>query len=186
MVAFPLRPHLEPRLSPATDGDEKAAVALILAGAERLVGLIRRAERPGDPWSGHMALPGGKREPEDASLLATAIRETHEEIGLALSPSHYLGRLPTLTTLGGGIRTRVAVAPFLFEIEEVDSVVHQSAEVAEFLWAPLEELRSEARRARYRLEVGGSVLDFPAIDFEGRLIWGLTHRILHDFFGLAP
>lgn len=185
MAASSLRPHLD-RLSTAIDGEEAAAVALILAGSERLVGLIRRAERAGDPWSGHMALPGGKREPSDASLLETAIRETREEIGLALSPEQYLGRLPSLTTLGAGIRSGVAVAPFLFEIEDVGSLDHRSDEVAELLWAPVRELRSEVRRSRYRLQVSGSVLDFPAIDFEGRLIWGLTHRILDELFGLVP
>lgn len=185
-MSSPLRSQLASRLSRATDGDERAAVALIFAGGDRHVGLIRRAERRGDPWSGHMALPGGKREPSDTTLLATAIRETREEIGLALSEDQYFGRLPTLTTLGVGLRSGLAVAPFLFEIDRVVHPNHRSEEVAELVWAPLDELRSEARRSRHRLEVGGAPLEFPAIDFDGRLIWGLTHRILTDVLELAP
>src|SRR5512138_157863 len=63
-----------------------AAVAVVLVPSPDAVLLIRRAERPGDPWSGHMALPGGRRESGDADLVATAIREAAEELGLALTP----------------------------------------------------------------------------------------------------
>ena len=72
-----------------------AAVAMILVGAEDRLKLcmIRRAEKSGDPWSGHMALPGGRFSPEDADLRVTAERETHEEVGLRLDPAHRLGSL---------------------------------------------------------------------------------------------
>ena len=63
-----------------------AAVAIVLAPDPDAVLLIRRAERAGDPWSGHMALPGGRYEPKDPDLLGTALRETVEEVGVALKP----------------------------------------------------------------------------------------------------
>ena len=84
---------------------KRAAVATILRegleGPEVL--LIRRAENPRDPWSGHMAFPGGREAPEDRDLLATAVRETHEEVGLDLQRSaHLLGRLDALPAVARG------------------------------------------------------------------------------------
>src|SRR5450432_2248558 len=65
-------------------GRPQAAVALLLVpGPDRLL-LSRRAERAGDPWSGHLALPGGRYDAGDVDLLATAIRETEEETGVRL------------------------------------------------------------------------------------------------------
>src|SRR5262245_28580055 len=62
-----------------------ASVALIVRGRADLgVLLIKRAKREGDPWSGHMALPGGRRDPKDASLIETAAREAREETGVDL------------------------------------------------------------------------------------------------------
>ncbi len=66
---------------------------------------IRRAGRAGDRWSGHVALPGGKRDPEDADDLAAAIRETMEEVGLDVTTKDclHVGNLPerVVTTTWG-------------------------------------------------------------------------------------
>lgn len=74
---------------------EQASVSVIVRTADPVdVLFIKRARNPRDPWSGHMALPGGRREAHDDDLLATAIRETHEETGIELDPESLIGRLP--------------------------------------------------------------------------------------------
>src|SRR5262245_34151321 len=92
MTAETLIAGLRTRLSASrearpADFGERAAVAAILLPRDDTfeILLIRRAERPTDLWSGHMAFPGGRRSPEDRDLLATAVRETEEEVGLDLA-----------------------------------------------------------------------------------------------------
>jgi 8-oxo-dGTP pyrophosphatase MutT (NUDIX family) len=84
---------------PFETGMIAAAVAVILHdgddGLETL--FIHRAVRAGDTWSGQIAFPGGRREPGDGDLLVTAIRETHEEIGVALTAAERLGVLDDLS-----------------------------------------------------------------------------------------
>ncbi|HAD74352.1 MAG TPA: hypothetical protein DCG16_01120, partial [Gemmatimonadetes bacterium] len=101
------------------EGHTEAAVSLIIrASAELDVLLIKRAESERDPWSGHIALPGGRRDTEDASLAHTAIRETSEETGVELSTSGWsLGRLgrvvPSRSTL-----PLITISPYVFGVQE--------------------------------------------------------------------
>jgi 8-oxo-dGTP pyrophosphatase MutT (NUDIX family) len=163
-----------------------AAVALVLRGEwtgrpgpECL--LIRRASSHGDPWSGHMALPGGKREAADASLLETAIRETREETGIALDRSaRMLGRLTAVRPQSAELPP-LSIFPFVFALQVSVEVLPRPDEVAEALWTPIASLSEPSNRAVHTLQLGGALREFPAIDLEGRTVWGLTHRILEDF-----
>jgi 8-oxo-dGTP pyrophosphatase MutT (NUDIX family) len=162
-------------------GPRTAAIALILldleASAELL--LIERATRVGDPWSGHMALPGGHREATDADLAATAERETLEEVGLDLQAGgERLGRLSDCTPIRGG---PVAVRPFVYLLPARPKLL-LSAEVRQALWVPVAPLLEGARQATYTLSRGGQSLEFPAWDIDGHLVWGLTYRVLDEFF----
>src|SRR6186713_2279177 len=94
----------------------RAAVALVLAPssageATLSLLLVRRSEREGDPWSGHMALPGGHAHPEDADLLHTARRETLEEVGVDLAGAELLGQLDDVSPMRS---SDMAVRPFVF------------------------------------------------------------------------
>src|SRR5512143_2692083 len=82
---------------PPADGRKRAAVAALVrdAPAGPRVLLMKRVDREGDPWSGHISLPGGRHDKRDPDLLATAIRETHEELGIQLAGTRLLGNLPT-------------------------------------------------------------------------------------------
>lgn len=169
-----------PRLPPAHKRLRSAAVSLIFAQTqddapiELLV--IQRAARKGDPWSGHMGLPGGRSDPEDASLLDTAIRETGEEIGISLAPHQAFAALPAHFA-GGNLRKLLWVHPFLFGLSHKPEL-RPNREVADALWVPLAQLYDPTARGWMRYPWRGLSLPFPCIRYQGRLIWGLTLRIL--------
>lgn len=151
----------------------QAATALVVApGDEHLeVAFIKRTERPGDRWSGQMALPGGKRDEDDDDLAATAARETREEVGLSLpGPA---GRLDDQR----GRTTRGVVATYVFTLDQRPPMTPHPDEVAEALWIPLPALFDRDAAVRFRW----AGMRFPAIEHGGRVIWGLTHRILGSF-----
>lgn len=170
----PAEPH-------ATDDDgPRAAVAAVLRrGAEDTELLfIRRADREGDPWSGHMAFPGGRRDPSDGSLLETALRETREEVGLDLSQSGtVIVRLPDVQAYARARPANLLVAPFVFAID-APLVIAPNEEVAETLWVPLGPIvRGEGTKPfNYRHE--GVDYELPSFDVDGRVVWGLTYRMI--------
>lgn len=159
-----------------------AAVAVILRDGERGAEIlfIRRAQREGDPWSGQMGLPGGRRDAHDRSLLETAVRETKEEIGLDLSTAAVLlGRLDDVEVVPRGARHRGWIRPFVFALQRpVGELTLAPIEVDEVLWANLHELRSGERATTTTWSREGVTMTFPAWDVEGRIVWGLTYRML--------
>ena len=162
-------------------GPRTAAIALILIerGPSAEVLLIERAARDGDPWSGHMALPGGHRDATDTDLGATAERETLEEVGLDLRPSgERVGRLSDREPVRG---VPLAVRPFVYLLPAAPTLT-LSAEVRHALWVPIAPLQSGERGTTHRLAGAGQRLEFPAWDVDGRIVWGLTYRVLDEFF----
>jgi len=154
-----------------------AVVAAILRdspeGAEVL--LIRRAEHELDPWSGHMALPGGHGDTADASLIATAVREISEEVGLdLLAHAELLGPLPQLVAAPA----KLTIFPLVFALSAGHEPQANPSEVAEVVWATLEHLRSPLATSSYELLVREQRHRYPAFDVRGRIVWGLTYRIL--------
>jgi len=161
----------------------RAAVALVLrdgpAGVELL--FIRRADHPEDPWSGQMAFPGGRSEPGDADLLATAVRETAEEIGVDLArEGEYLGPLDEVRAMARLRPVDLAIAPFVFRLRG-DVALNPNHEVRSAHWIPLDELVREDRRSVLDYPHQGSTLQFPCLRVEDVVIWGLTYRM---FVGL--
>ena len=165
-------------LRPPNDGRRCAAVAAVLhdepAGPRVL--LMKRTERLGDPWSGHISLPGGRYDQRDEDLLATAIRETREELGIELAGARLLGNLPTLSPLSAG-PNGIEVTPFVFATQEPVEP-HVSAEAAAAFWLPIETAMSGALDDLYTYP--GTDRRFPSWRFEGHVIWGLTFRILAE------
>ena len=168
------------------DGHTEAAVALILrASAELEVLLIKRAESERDPWSGHVALPGGRRDAKDADLTQTSIRETAEETGVELSSSGWsLGRLgrvvPSHPTL-----PPITITPYVFGVPETIEANANSAEVDQVLWVTLPVLLDPKTRGTTNILLPEGSADFPCYWVDGHAIWGLTFRILSEFGTLA-
>jgi 8-oxo-dGTP pyrophosphatase MutT (NUDIX family) len=166
-----------------------AAVALIVAAEPAKLLLIRRAAHPLDPWSGHVALPGGRIDPEDLSSLDAAIRETFEEVGIVLEQSLLRTSLPPTTAFAGTARPRFQVDAHVFRLSGLPDVRPAPGEVAEAFWVPLAELQNPARATAYVLESqipGVSQARFPALGYEGHIIWGLTYSIVRQFLELVP
>ena len=165
----------------------QAAVAVVLRERDDNIEVlfIKRTERPGDPWSGHMAFPGGHRSPMDADLRTAAVRETCEEIGLDISSAAVLGELPRQRPMS--VRCNMLVAPFVFEIEG-DPAFAPNHEVETVMWAPLAPMHrgDNAARSSPPFHTDSASDDASAFDgFRlpgGYFVWGMTYRMVQTFF----
>lgn len=170
---------------PVLEGDDAsliwAAVSVVVVPSPDAVLLIRRADRPGDPWSGHMALPGGRREPADADLIDTAIRETFEEVGLSLGRAELLGSLDDVVPRTP-VLPPVAVRPYVFGLSERPPLT-PNPEVAAVRWVHLDHLLHPETYHSARLEIRGEPRDVPAYRLEEAIVWGMTERILTGLLG---
>jgi 8-oxo-dGTP pyrophosphatase MutT (NUDIX family) len=181
-IASAVRAH-----APAVAGRDgtyfEAAVSLILRetrddDVELL--FIKRAVRDDDPWSGQIALPGGRHQDSDQSLEDTAVRETREEVGLELrNHGAILGALDEL-------RPRIAVLPPVIVRPYVatisaDAAIASSDEVADFFWAPLDAILDPAAARATEIFVRQTTTMRPAIHYAGHVIWGMTEQILRRF-----
>jgi len=169
--------------NPATAADDPsliwAAVAVLIAPDPDAILLIRRADRPGDPWSGHMALPGGRREPDDPDLLATVIREIREEVGIELDQGQLLGALDDVVPRSP-VLPPIAVRPFAFLLPVRPSIV-LNREVAAIQWVSLEDLLRPGGYHLATLEIAGQMRDVQAYRLADAIVWGMTERILTVF-----
>ncbi|MEE9278908.1 MAG: CoA pyrophosphatase [Myxococcota bacterium] len=165
-----------------SDDVMRAAVALILhepeAGSPEIL-FIERATREGDPWSGHMALPGGRQEPEDADLQATAARETLEEVGVALRDP--VGRLDDFSGSRNPRVPPLIVAPYVYEMASRPEVT-VNHEVSSAVWIPVQWILQPESSVEYEVERAELGQTFPAIRYDRYTVWGLTYRILTNFF----
>jgi 8-oxo-dGTP pyrophosphatase MutT (NUDIX family) len=174
-----------PSLGTVELSSRQAAVAMILRGETRRpeVLFIERARRDGDPWSGHMAFPGGRIESGDRDLRAAAERETREEVGLSLEAAENLGRLDDLEGRRDRRGARLVVSAFVYHLAET-APLSLSAEVETALWVPLSWLHEPRRRVDYVYELDPSRPRFPGIRVSGsdrHVVWGLTYRFLERF-----
>ncbi|MEM7405069.1 MAG: CoA pyrophosphatase [Pseudomonadota bacterium] len=153
-----------------------AAVALMFAdGADGLeMCFVKRKEYPGDPWSGQMALPGGKRTADDGTPHAVAVREVSEEVGVDLSSCTPIGMLPRMTAGAGGLRDPLPVYPVLYRIEGPGPLITLGDELAEGHWIALSHLWD--RQNWSSLQWRGS--RFAGIAHGERIIWGFTLSVL--------
>ena len=185
---------IETRLGDHTPGKsrlrrlkKRSAVAMILQvrGGELHILMIKRAEREGDPWSGHMAFPGGRMDKTDANGYAVAMRETAEEVGLVLGPQdECIGRLSELNARPHRGTFGMAVSPFVFRLDR-EVTFTPNYEVAEVVWVPLEFLTDEDNREEMIWKYKGARIPVPCYMYEGRCIWGLSLMMLDELLDLV-
>ena len=157
----------------------RAAVSLVIreghSGLELL--FIHRAEHPADPWSGQMAFPGGRSEPGESDLAATAIRETAEEIGVDLyKVGERLGALDEVRAMARGKLMDLAIMPFVFRVSGTPEA-RPNEEVRDVHWISLDGLLGPEWRSTMEYVHGGSTFHLPCIRWDRRVIWGLTFRM---------
>jgi 8-oxo-dGTP pyrophosphatase MutT (NUDIX family) len=162
----------------------RASVAMILHQAADDVEIlfIQRAAHDLDPWSGHVAFPGGKLEAGEQECQA-ACRETHEEIGIDLNRGRYLGRLSDI--IGANLPVRVSCC--LFGVDRLSCRPVLNEEVRDLFWVPLSDLRDPGRHLQSKVAFDEKRFEVPAIKLpvdNKPLLWGITYRLVMQFLTL--
>ncbi|BCR05036.1 coenzyme A pyrophosphatase [Desulfuromonas versatilis] len=170
----------QPRLQSELDR-RHAAVALVLRGPADALQLlfIQRSSHPRDPWSGNLAFPGGKIDPQDHAPRLAAEREAREEVGLELAGAEFLGRLDDIT----GAYLPVLVSCFVYHLAR-PAPLRCNHEVNQAFWFPLDKLLDPARHALADIPWGGQSRKVLAIDLLGPgrpVLWGITYRLVQQF-----
>jgi 8-oxo-dGTP pyrophosphatase MutT (NUDIX family) len=167
------------------EGRRRAAVAMVLRqpGDRPELLFIERAQREGDPWSGHMAFPGGRVGSGDPSARRAAERETLEEVGLRLDEAERIGRLDDMEGHRVAGVPALVISAFVYHVPEPRPLA-PNHEVRAAFWFPVADLLDPERHVDYReRRLDGWLL--PGIlvgEPERHVVWGLTYRFLESFF----
>lgn len=164
-----------------------ASVMMILkeSGQGYSLLFIKRPESDRDPFSGHMAFPGGRMESADNSKLETAIRETYEEVGININSSgRILGSLDDVNPNNPRARNYI-VTPYLSVLNEEVVIKPDVREVERTLWVPMHHLVDDRNLEVRIVERDGREVKDYAYQYEQYLIWGMTGRILHQFLSFS-
>ncbi len=147
---------------------------------------MRRAERVGDPWSGQVSLPGGRRDPADVDLYATAVRETREEVQIDLDlHAELLCRLAPLRARTRGHLLDMDVTPFVFHLHGPAEPAPDHHEASAVFWLPLARAASGELDDQVSLPGETQRLLLPAWRLEEHVLWGMTHLMLTRLLAVA-
>jgi 8-oxo-dGTP pyrophosphatase MutT (NUDIX family) len=164
-------------------GMRLAAILLALrarADGEPELLMIKRAEAEGDPWSGHVACPGGRMEPEDHDLAVTAVRETLEETGVDIArDGRLLGHLDDLSPRTPTLPP-IVIRPYVALVRAEVEIV-PSREVAAAFWVSVSALREQTAWGTGPVSVGGTPREVSIFRHGEYTVWGLTERVLRQF-----
>jgi len=155
----------------------RAAVSVIFGPEDELL-FIHRAEREGDLWSGHMAFPGGREDPDDPSLLHTALRETREELGLDLSGATLVGALSPLSS-PRGVQKVMQVVPWVFRVPAWPAL-RPNEEVAGVSRLAFGRFLAREARGTFEYDWQGTTWTLPCVRLDGTLLWGMTLRMVDE------
>lgn len=164
-----------------------AAVSIVLRNSSDRTEflLIQRAKHENDPWSGQMAFPGGKHEASDQHYQHTAMRETHEEVGLKLTDNDFVGQIDDIYGIKANGSLSVHIACYVFKIDRDVNLI-PNHEVADLVWLPLSFLQSPKNAHEY-YHPHDTSLKMPAIlinQQKEQILWGLSLRMLYILYGI--
>ncbi len=180
-----IRKTLDPPGTLLDPGEGLLASAVLVMLCERGedygIWFIKRTEYRDDAFSGHVAFPGGKKKQTDATLVDTALREAGEELGFdATKEVEILGEMNFVRPYTPSVR-RYAVKPFVATIGG-EAKFTPNYEVSEFFWVPVSHLVNPENRDVRERKRNGKVIDDYVFAYRNHIIWGLTGRILDEFF----
>ncbi len=160
----------------------RAAVALVLreSGGDLEALFIRRADHEGDPWSGHLAFPGGRIDPTDTGPRMAAERETLEELELDLAGARLLGQLSDVP----GHAESICVSAFVYALDG-DPVLKPNHEIRAAFWSPLIHMTDPARQATRSFSYLERSMPLPTVrlldDSRAPVLWGITYKFMDEF-----
>ena len=168
----------------ADNGKAAAAVAAILTDElDPSLLFIHRVAHDKDPWSGHIAFPGGRIESGDTSARHAAVRETEEEVGLLLPEQAYIGQLDDIT----GATIQLSVSCHCFAINQMPKL-ETNHEVEDTFTVTLTDLGDKSRWVQQEFEIRGDKRLYSGIDLglSGKpLLWGLTYRFVTQILAIT-
>jgi 8-oxo-dGTP pyrophosphatase MutT (NUDIX family) len=162
-----------------------ASVALVLreVGADLEALFIRRAEHEADPWSGHLAFPGGRLDAEDADARSAAERETVEELGVDLTDSSRARCLGQLSDVLGHAES-IRVSAYVYGISG-NPALRPNHEVRDAFWTPLHHCTDPRRQSVRDFSYLDVSMPLPTIrlleDDNAPVLWGITYKFMDDF-----
>jgi 8-oxo-dGTP pyrophosphatase MutT (NUDIX family) len=159
--------------APAEEGTPAAVMVPILELPDPIVLFTVRSDQVRD-HKGEISFPGGVRHPEDRDLLATALRETEEELGIDPGAFDVLGQLPATHTVVSGY----LIQPYVGMLAARPSITPSEIEIAEVLELSVGRLAAVEREV-HRETGPGVTRSWFAYTLDGYTVWGATGRILH-------
>lgn len=145
---------------------------------------IKRSAYEKDPWSGHMAFPGGGVDATDATPLDAAMREVEEEVGLVLNASDLVGAVPEIRASARGQMMNLQVYPFVF-LKAGEVSLRLNEEVASTVWVPMDLILDESRHGRFINHYKDKSVEMSCIEYQGYRIWGMTYRMIQNLIQLV-
>lgn len=165
----------------ADDGRTRAAVLIPLQAADDDVHIVYTRRAPDLPHhAGQVAFPGGTRDPGDASLEATALREAYEEIGLTPADVTVLGKLDDIHT----VSSRFVISPFVARVPYPYAWRPHPAEVDAIFSVPVPRLLAPDAERQELWDFGGRKVPIDLFPVDDHVIWGATHRITRSLLDL--
>ncbi len=174
-------PQRDPKPDMPTSFRESAVLSLIYPFEEMLHLVLMKRSEGGRTHSGQMSFPGGRKEPEDPSLVFTALREAEEELGIPAQEVEVLGNLTQLYIP----HSNFLVAPVVGYLDRRPTFRLSEHEVASILEIPLQDLLQLCDWEVYVPISLGKQAKVKSFVVENQVVWGATAMILYELLSIV-